>query len=546
MSVTDHDTRPDGQVPDASQEPEQPPRLITTDDMEQPDGGLITVEGPQGMLSLSPHQRDLTDAQCAALGAFGLDPKDPQDWPHILVFLHMCQTRGLDPWAQQAYLIKYGGGTDRDGEPRRATYTMVVGINGYRSMAADTRRQIGGARWLWTGNDDSDQSWREENDPDLGETIMRRRWWDQWPDGRGYPGAARAVVKHYDDNGNVVTSDWVANWDMYAPWAPEKAWQSDPTTGRRFYGPVLGSDGQPVMKLSGKWETGPAHMLAKVAEAGALRKVAPRRMSGIYIPEEVDVALAADRARQDEQDADRRREAYAEHQRRQRERVTVHATVEREPGTGAGVNPAGVGVNEPVHEGVNDGVGAVHGGTENAPDPVSAGAQDPGEGVNDSGEDVLDGVHTLGEITVDQQRRWLLEEIAFMADLQGADVGVMLNALGRRIGRVAKDAPPADLLRVVGPFRLQTVVPRLRELGRDEEADAYVHAGPELIAPLHVLLGVPADPGEPAGDDGEGVGVHAFTHAFTPTADDDSLCVVCTRDEGDAVHEGGLPLPADE
>ena len=74
---------------------------------------------------------------------------------------------------------------------------MQTGIDGYLILAARTGKFIGVKDRVWTGQDDDEKSWRL--DPTTG--IMRRVWCDQWPASRGYPGAARVTVVHYDDKG---------------------------------------------------------------------------------------------------------------------------------------------------------------------------------------------------------------------------------------------------------------------------------------------------------------------------------------------------------
>lgn len=282
--------------------PEEPLSAVEAAVAEGPEAikvatGTLEVSTPAGMLTLRPNQTDLDENQKAALVAIGIDAKnDPGVVPHAKVFIHMCQARGLDPFAREAYLIGRGKGEKRK-------WTMQTGIDGYRKMAASTNRLIRVADVLWTGQDDDDRSYR----PDAS-GVMRRVWYDQWPASRGYPGAAKAIVEHYDEiTGQVVQTEAVADWGMYAPY--NDVWRYDPSKGKRVQ--VFDDQGKPVQELSAMWVRGGAFMLAKCAEALAYRKAFPARLNGFYVTEEMHRLDATERQRVKVEQAETRRAAYA-------------------------------------------------------------------------------------------------------------------------------------------------------------------------------------------------------------------------------------------
>jgi phage recombination protein Bet len=149
----------------------------------------------------------------------------------LLFFLNVCQRSGLDPFAKQIYLIKRW-----DNKAGREIATPQTSIDGYRLIADRTDRYAPGREPTFTYADDS-----------------------------GIPHSATAYVK------KLAGGIWheVAATAFYAEYVQ--------TTKK---------DGRPTQF----WRDKPHLMLAKCAEALALRRAFPAELSGVYTREEMDQA----------------------------------------------------------------------------------------------------------------------------------------------------------------------------------------------------------------------------------------------------------------
>ena len=176
-------------------------------------------------LTIRPDQDVWDERQLAALQSLGMHGSPAE----LAILLHHCQRTGLDPWARQIHLIARGG---------RAT--VQVSIDGMRLVADRVDRQTGGhhgyEETLWCGADG--------------------QWRDVWPSDDP-PAAAKVTIVR---DGHRIPV--VAHMREYMP---------------------RSRDGKPT----GLWKAMPALMLAKCAEALALRRAYPQDLSGLYTSDEM-------------------------------------------------------------------------------------------------------------------------------------------------------------------------------------------------------------------------------------------------------------------
>lgn len=431
----------------------QPADLVSEEEM----GKVLEFRTPTGSLTIRPNQKSLDPEQHAALLAIGIDTiNDPGVMPHLRAFVHMNQIRALDPFARESYLIGRGQGNNRK-------WTMQVGIDGYRKMAAATRRFIRVKETVWTGTDDDDRSYRAVDDG-KGGVVMRRVWYDQWPASRGWPGAARVTIEHYDEFGNVVETDAVADWGMYAPMMPK--WEWHPTErGKKVY--AYNPDGSQVMELSEMWAKGYSHMLAKCAEALAYRKAFPATMNGFYTHEEMHALDQQERNRVEAIARAKRQEAYAAAQAARNDVAAPTATTAGDGGED-GSEPAGPMTVPTVEEDVR----------QVAADTLPA------------VEDPLAALHA---------------ELEWQADILGHKPQRLAQRQVKAVKRNVEEFTVEDLLAVVGPLRA-AVATRLAEQGNTDDATVYRTVPEDGVVDVETLFVVegeamPHDDGTDAAED---------------------------------------------
>jgi len=158
----------------------------------------------------------------------------------LALFIEQCRRTSLDPFARQIYSVrrKQWNSQSRSYEDAQV---IQVSIDGFRLIADRTRKYAGQVGPWWCG---PDGEWKEV-------------WLSDEP-----PAAARmGVLRH----------------DFHQPLYAIAVYKSYVQTN---------SYGEPISR----WKTDPAGMLAKCAEALALRRAFPQELSGLYTTEEMGQA----------------------------------------------------------------------------------------------------------------------------------------------------------------------------------------------------------------------------------------------------------------
>lgn len=186
-------------------------------------------------VSIRDDQTEFDDRQVALLRSLGVEKANRAD---LALFFHVAKRTGLDPFARQLYMIERWS---KDG-PKQ---TIQTGIDGFRLVAQRTAERTGQALsyedTLWCGDDGE---WRDV-------------WVSQQP-----PTAAKVTVCR-----GASRFPSVALMTEYAQTKKDGTYTQ-------------------------MWATKGALMLAKCAEAGALRKAFPQDLSGVYTSDEMANAQA--------------------------------------------------------------------------------------------------------------------------------------------------------------------------------------------------------------------------------------------------------------
>ena len=185
-------------------------------------------------LSIADDQTEFNQNQVSVLNQLGVTNASRGD---LAVFFHQVKRTGLDPFAKQIYMIN-----------RQGKQTIQTGIDGFRLIARRATDRAGGALGyedtLWCGPDG--------------------QWVDVWLSNNP-PMAAKVTV--------------IRNGERF----PATALLSE-YVGLRF------NKSTKQQEPNTMWRTKPALMLAKCAEALALRKAFPQDLSGIYTSDEMQQA----------------------------------------------------------------------------------------------------------------------------------------------------------------------------------------------------------------------------------------------------------------
>lgn len=177
------------------------------------------------------------------------------------LFMAVARNKGLDPFSKQISAIVF----NKEKAAKRQM-AIITTIDGMRAIAARSGRYR---------PDEEEPAF--EYDPELKGPLNPL-------------GLVKAVVRIYVADalnaGGWRKATGVAYWEEFAPIKDE--WAENPETGK--FKPT----GKQTLDTGGNWGKMPRVMLAKCAEAQALRKAFPEDLSGLYEGSEMERAQVVD------------------------------------------------------------------------------------------------------------------------------------------------------------------------------------------------------------------------------------------------------------
>jgi phage recombination protein Bet len=192
------------------------------------------------------------------------------------LYLEVARRVGLDPFRKQIYAVVY----NKD-KPDRRKMSIITGIDGFRAVAARNRD--------YRPNDEAtvfveDKTLVSPGNP-AGLVKAVSKCWKLGADNQWYAIAGEAYWDEFavlKMGGNDDDFEWIDTGEVW------------PDSGKPKKKKVPKSGAKVEKFPDGKWATMPHVMLAKCAEAQALRKGWPEDLSGIYAPEEMEQARFSD------------------------------------------------------------------------------------------------------------------------------------------------------------------------------------------------------------------------------------------------------------
>lgn len=222
---------------------------------------------PRGVIEFAPKQLELIRRTVAA--DLNHDEFD--------MFISIAKNNGLDPFKKQIHAVVYS----KDNAAKRKV-SFITGIDGYRAIAqrSGLYRPDEDAPAIEVDEAKKDPDSNPEGIVSASVTVYR-----YGPDGKWYPVTGRAYWEEYAP---LRESDSDYEWiDTGEVW-------EDSGKPKKKKVKKSGASGKRCLDTSGQWGRMPRTMLAKCAEANALRRGWPEDLGNLYVDAEMDRATTLD------------------------------------------------------------------------------------------------------------------------------------------------------------------------------------------------------------------------------------------------------------
>lgn len=178
-------------------------------------------------------------------------------------FMHVAASLGLDPLRKQIYAFVF----NKDDE-RKRRMSIIVGIDGFRAVAKRSGH--------YRPDDRAPRFTIDEAAINPASNPL------------GLVSVEVTVYQHAQGQWWPVTA--IAYWDEFAPIIEDGSWEEN-ERGKRYF---KGNGSYRLDPKKDNWRKMPRVMLAKCAEAQAIRRAWPEELSAVYSDEEVDKARTLD------------------------------------------------------------------------------------------------------------------------------------------------------------------------------------------------------------------------------------------------------------